>query len=99
MKTTRDFILKKLAASRSVLRRHGVRRLAIFGSAVRGERNKNSDLDFLVEFNQPTFDAYMDLKTYLEKRFRCKVDLVLADALKPRLRPVILNQAMHVPGL
>jgi len=57
------------------------------------------DLDFLVEFDQKSFDAYMDLKAYLENLFGCPVDLVLANTLKPRLREPILNETIHAPGL
>jgi hypothetical protein len=56
-------------------------------------------LDFLVEFGKNSFDAYMDLKIFLEELFGCKVDLVLADSIKPRLRETILREAVHVPGL
>jgi predicted nucleotidyltransferase len=41
----------------------------------------------------------MDLKTYLERRFRRKVDLVPAESLKSRLRPIVARQAVNVPGL
>jgi hypothetical protein len=62
-----------------------------------------SDLDFLVEFEKKSFDAYfdayMDLKAFLEKLFGCRVDLVLENAIKPRLRSTILNEALHAEGL
>jgi hypothetical protein len=45
------------------------------------------------------FDAYMDLKAYLENLFGCSVDLVLANTLKPRLREPIFNETIHAPGL
>jgi predicted nucleotidyltransferase len=38
---------------------------------------------------EPTFDHYMDLKFYLEGLFGSSVDLVLADTIKPRLKPYI----------
>ena len=57
------------------------------------------DLDFVVELERKTFDAYMDLKLFLEDLFGCPVDLVLADAIKPRLRPTILREMIHAPGL
>ena len=58
-----------------------------------------SDLDFLVEFEKKSFDAYMDLKAFLETLFGCRVDLVLENAIKPRLRSTILNEALHAEGL
>jgi len=41
----------------------------------------------------------MDLKAFLEGLFRCPVDLVLSDAIKPRLRQRILKESVHAPGL
>ncbi len=99
MKKTRDEVLMMLVENREALRRYGVRRLGLFGSIARGESAPFSDLDFLVEFDAKSFDAYMDLKEFLEKLFGCPVDLVLADALKPRLRENILRETVHAPGL
>jgi hypothetical protein len=41
----------------------------------------------------------MDLKLLLERLFGRPVDLVLADAIKPRLRPAILDEAVYAQGL
>jgi uncharacterized protein len=89
----------QLANNREAIRRFGVRRLGIFGSHAREEATEESDLDFLVEFEQATLHNYMDLKEYLEQLFGRRVDLVFADALKPRLRPIILEETVYVPGL
>ena len=62
---------------------------------VRGEGAPSSDIDLLVELQPKTFDAYMDVKLFLEKILDHKVDLVLANALKPRLRPALLAGAVH----
>ena len=72
-----------------------MRRLGLFGSAARGEATDSSDLDFLVELEKKTFDNYMDLKFFLEDLFGCKVDLVMKDALKPRLREPILKETIY----
>jgi len=40
----------------------------------------------------------MDLKLLLERLFVCRVDLVLADSIKPRLRPIILKEVAYAPG-
>jgi len=81
------------------MRKFGVRRLGLFGSAVRGESSPSSDLDFLVELERNSFDAYMDLKFFLEDLFQCRVDLVLADTIKSQLREGILKETEYVPGL
>jgi hypothetical protein len=91
--------LKTLADHREEVRRFGVRSLGLFGSAARGEATARSDLDFLVEFENPSFDSYMDLLEYLEKLFGHPVDLVLANTLKPRLRDSILRETVPAQGL
>ncbi len=68
-------------------RRFGVRRLEIFGSAVRGESLAHSgDLDFLVEFACPNASGYADryfgLLESLEALFDRPVDLVVDSAIK-----------------
>jgi len=75
----------------------GVRDLMLFGSAARDEARPESDVDVLVAFErQPDFDRFMDLKFYLEDILKTKVDLVTREALKPRMRPIIEKEAIHV---
>ena len=94
----RDEILKCLAEHREELTNLGVKSLALFGSAARGEAGPDSDLDFLVEFEgSATFDQYMNLKFFLEELLGRPVDLVTHKALKPRLRPYIEKEAVYVP--
>lgn len=95
----RESVLKALEANRDAIRQFGVRRLGLFGSSARGDAGESSDLDFVVEFDRKSFDAYMDLKAFLEHLFGCRVDLVLRDAIKPRLRTAILESALYAPGL
>lgn len=92
-------ILQLLEENAPVIRRYGVRRLGLFGSGARGTTQKGSDLDFVVEFEAKSFDAYMDLKAFMERLFGCSVDLVLRETIKPRLREAILKEALHAPGL
>ncbi len=92
---TRDEILKTIEASRPRLALLGVSELALFGSFARDEAGPDSDVDFLVEFSEKSFDRYMELKELLEDLFGRKVDLVLKSAIKPRLRDRILNEAVR----
>jgi hypothetical protein len=58
---------------------------------------EGSDVDVLVEFDGPaTFDHYMDLKFFLENLFGTRVDLVTREAVKPRMRPSIEKELIHV---
>ena len=95
----RDEILAIIDEHADELRSLGANSLALFGSIARGEGSESSDIDMLVELRSKTFDSYMDVKLFLERILGRKVDLVLADALKPRLRTGILAEAVHASRL
>ncbi len=99
MANYRNYIMSALHEHRREIQRLGVRSLSLFGSCSRGEETADSDLDFVVEFDVKSFDAYMDLKLFLEELFSRHVDLVLADTIKPRLRENIMKELIHAPGL
>ena len=98
MTTNRTQILAVLADSRQeIATRYGVERLALFGSAARDELGASSDVDVLVEFAGPaTFNAYMDLKFYLEDVLGRPVDLVTDKALRRELRPYVEKEMIRV---
>jgi len=75
--------------------RFTVRRIGLFGSFARNNAGPESDVDILVELNEPTFDHYMDLKFYLEELLHLPVDLVLHDVIKPRLKPIIEQEVVY----
>ncbi|HUT74517.1 MAG TPA: nucleotidyltransferase family protein [Armatimonadota bacterium] len=94
---TRDELLSRLRSHRAEITALGTKSLALFGSAARGQAGPDSDVDLLVEFEgRATFDRYMALKEYLEELLGCQVDLVTRKALKPRLRPRVEEEAVHV---
>ena len=87
-----------LAEHKQELRiRFKVEEIGIFGSYVRKEQKKRSDLDVLVSFSE-TIDLFMfgQLENYLSDILDVKVDLVMKDSLKPRLKDRILNEAVYV---
>ena len=93
---TRDDILTTIRANEARLRELSVRELALFGSFVRGDATDASDIDFLVEFDEKTFDNYIDTKRLLEALFGRRVDLGSKRNIKPRLRERILSEAVRV---
>ena len=95
----KEDILNSISTNEAKIKSFGVRSLSLFGSSARGEDTPTSDLDFIVEFENKSFDSYMDLKIFLEDLFDRPVDLVLADGIKPKLRAAILREALHAPGL
>ncbi len=80
-----------------ILKKYGVSRASLFGSVVRGEIKKRSDIDFLVELPKKLegldfIGMKMDLKEELEKKLNRKVDLVEYNLIKSSLKKYILPQ-------
>ena len=97
---TQKGILEQLNKRSEELKRNfSVRSIGLFGSLARDDTDSESDVDILVDFVEPTFDHYMDLKFYLEKLFDKPVDLVTADTVKPRLKGVIKREVIYAKGL
>jgi uncharacterized protein len=95
-KQNAEIIIKRIADIRDELNeRFTVKRIGVFGSYVRGDADSESDVDIIVELAEPTFDHYMDLKFRLEEILGRPVDLVIADTLKPRLRPIIEQEVVY----
>lgn len=89
-------LLRQLRAAVPEMReRFGVRKIGVFGSAARGEAGPGSDIDVLVEFDDPAFDRYMDLKFYLEDLFGRPCDLVLEESLKEGLRGSVRRGVLY----
>lgn len=96
---TIDELLSVLKGCRQGLaERYGVRDLAVFGSYVKGNQHKRSDIDILVELEKTskTFDNYMELKFYLTRIIGGKVDLVLKDSIREELKERVFSEAVHV---
>ena len=89
---TRARILKVLREHEDLLRKYSVKRIGLFGSYVRGQQKRGSDVDFLVDFENPTYDNFIDLNFSLERLFRRKVGLVTSRSLDPRVKPFVENE-------
>lgn len=74
-----------------------VKEIGLFGSYVRREQKKKSDVDVLVTFYE-TIDlfTFVELENYLSDILRVKVDLVMKEGIKPRLKERILSEAVYV---
>lgn len=89
-------ITDRLRENRDILRRYQVKRIGLFGSYVRGEQKKRSDIDFLVDFEETTFDNFMSLAFYLEDLFGRKVDLITKGSLSPYILPYVEKEVSWV---
>jgi predicted nucleotidyltransferase len=78
-------------------REYAVQALGLFGSYVRGEQRRGSDLDVLVEFsNVPGMLRFLDLERDLSSLLGVAVDLVQKDALKPAIGKRILEEILPI---
>ena len=80
-------------AALPILRRYGVTKAAVFGSAVKGQLRPESDIDILVRIGEDvSLLGFVGLKLDLEQALSRRVDLVEYDMIKPRLRERILEE-------
>jgi len=76
-----------------------VQSIGVFGSYLRGEEKKGSDLDVLVEFEESAVLSLLDfigLENYLSEALGVKVDLVEKNTLKPRIGKHILEEVVNI---
>jgi predicted nucleotidyltransferase len=78
-------------------KRYGVKELGIFGSYLHREQKTRSDLDLLVEFEEPIglFD-FIRLENELTRLTGIKVDLVVKEALKQRIKDKVIKEALYI---
>ncbi|MCH7676247.1 nucleotidyltransferase family protein [candidate division KSB1 bacterium] len=91
-------VLSIIQQNRKSIKTLGVKKLGLFGSFVREEQNKNSDIDLMVEFDKgkKTFDNFMQLSFLLEDLLGKKIELVTTDSMSPYIRPYILKEVEYV---
>ncbi len=83
-----------LEKNKVILKEYNVKRIGLFGSFFEGKQKKSSDVDFLVEFEKPSFDNFMNLVEYLEKNFKRKVDLITQRNLSSHISPYVKNKVL-----
>lgn len=98
---TRAEIVQRLTEHLAALKQDfHIRSLSLFGSAARDELRPGSDVDVLVEFEEPPgFIEFMRLKFRLEALLGLSVDLATPRALKPCIRPRVEQELVHVTEL
>lgn len=93
----RALVEEKRDEIRRIAARHGARNVRLFGSAARGEGDRESDIDLLVDLDQDRdlFDLG-GLVNDLEAMLGRKVDVATEAGLRPRVRERILREAAPV---
>ena len=94
-----DEIKEQLRALKPTLRkRFSVETIDIFGSYARNEANQRSDLDLLVTYCTKDYSLFtiIDLKNYLRRKLRLKVDIVSKEFLNKHIKDEVLKEAIPV---
>jgi predicted nucleotidyltransferase len=97
--TTKDSILNVLKSNKQMLLQYGICDVGLFGSYVRNEQSKESDIDILIDFEpeKENFDNYMAAYDLFEKRFKNeKIEVVTKNGLSPYIGPKILEEVQYV---
>lgn len=88
-------VLKKY--KEELVEKYSVKEIGLFGSYVRGEQKKRSDVDVMVEFNEaPDLLKFLEMERYLESILGLKVDLVRKKAIREELKDIILNEVVNI---
>lgn len=96
---SRDYILTVIKKHKSDILSFGVQSVGLFGSYVRNEQTKKSDIDLLIDFDpeKENFDNLMALCDYLDLLFQNeRVEVVTKNGLSPHIGPAILKEVLYV---
>lgn len=91
-------IIALLRNEKAFLRqKYKISEIGIFGSYVRGDQEKDSDLDILIDKDEAIgLLKLANLQNYLSSLIGIKVDLVIRKSLKPHIGKNILNEVVYV---
>lgn len=95
----KDTVLNRLSQIRKSLEDFGVTSIGLFGSTVRGENTKDSDIDIIIDFaeGKETYRNFLSVCETLQSIFkRNKLDVVTRKGLSPYFGETILNETQYV---
>ncbi|MCK9423537.1 MAG: nucleotidyltransferase domain-containing protein [Bacteroidales bacterium] len=79
-----------------LLARYHLKSIGIFGSFTREDFKDDSDIDILIDYEQPIGIEFIDLAEELEKILNLKVDLVSKNGVKPKYLEEIQKDLVYV---
>jgi predicted nucleotidyltransferase len=79
-----------------ILKKRGVKKASIFGSFARGDQNKNSDIDILIEPPKGMGLGFVSLGLELKEKLGRKVDLLTYKSIHPYLKEQILSHEVKI---
>jgi len=94
----RETVLQELRRLKpDFAKQYGVTKLGIFGSFARNEIREDSDVDVVVEMNEPDLFYMVHIKDALERRFKVPVDVIRYRAVMNKyLKARIDSEAVYV---
>jgi len=94
---TKEEINKVLFLNREILKKYRVKSISLFGSYVRNEQKEESDIDFLIDFQEgATLFDFVELQDSLSELLAKKVSIVSRRGLSKYIGPYILREAEPV---
>ncbi|MEM3769417.1 MAG: nucleotidyltransferase family protein [Nitrososphaerales archaeon] len=97
MKKLNEIIQILSFCKKELERKYKVKEIGVFGSFVRGNAKKRSDIDILVDFFEtPDLFQFVELQDFLSRKLKRKVDLVLKSSLKPHISRNILDEVIYI---
>jgi len=92
---TEQLLMRLRGLKPQIAARYKVKEIGLFGSFVRGEQGRASDIDVLVDFEEEAdlFDL-VGLALFLEEALQQEVDVVPKSALRAELRESVLREVV-----
>ena len=81
----------------SILVKHGIKRILVFGSYVRNEATPKSDLDLIVDFPEGTsLLDHIGIEIELSEALNMKIDLLSRNGISPYIKDHVLKEAIVI---
>ena len=98
MKDKNEIITFLKAHKEEMQKKYGLRKIGVFGSYVRGDAKKDSDIDIAVEMNEEhIFRNFFALEQYLRENLKTNVDLGIESSIKPYVKLKICVKKGEIP--
>jgi len=92
---TKEYILNFLTTHKQEMQdTYALTKIGLFGSYAKDTANENSDIDIVVDMPS-NFDAFFDLKDFLEKELRKNIDLGLEKSMRPFIKNAIKDDILY----
>ncbi|MBY8981290.1 MAG: nucleotidyltransferase family protein [Candidatus Lokiarchaeota archaeon] len=81
----------------SILVKHGIKRILVFGSHARNEATPTSDLDLIVDFPEGTsLLDHVGIEIELSEALNMKIDLLSRNGISPYIKNHVLKEAIVI---